>query len=253
MEAVLTSAAASGQAISRIAIVLDEEPELAEGLSDNDLFVARRALRARVLDVPRGPWEPPRLKDAAFGLLVLRGLFLRRVRVATVSSVELLGPGDVLRPWEKPFGLGVVPAVDDWRVVAPAEAAVLDERFHGLMCRWPAVGLAFSNRLLRRARNLAYVMAVSHFTRVDDRLLFALWHLADKWGRVTHEGTVVPFRLTHDMLAEIIGARRPSVSTAVSKLERAGKLTRRPDRCYVLLGDPPDLATEHPQTVEVDT
>jgi CRP-like cAMP-binding protein len=87
-------------------------------------------------------------------------------------------------------------------------------------------------------------MAAQHFVRVEDRLLAALWHLASMWGRVTPKGTVVPFRLTHEMLANIVGAQRPTTTTAIRSLTEQGRLTRDEARSYVLIGEPPDWSRE---------
>ena len=56
------------------------------------------------------------------------------------------------------------------------------------------------------------------------RALFA--HLADRWGRVTPEGIVLPLRLTHTVIAQLTGLRRPSVSISLGELERAGEIVR---------------------------
>jgi DNA-binding IclR family transcriptional regulator len=44
--------------------------------------------------------------------------------------------------------------------------------------------------------------------------------------------------LTHELLAELVAARRPSVSTALSTLAAAGRIERDGPR-WTLRGDPP--------------
>ena len=117
--------------------------------------------------------------------------------------------------------------------------AVLDARVTAALGHWPELTAAMCTRFLRRSRSLGYLMAAQHFTRVADRLLVSLWHMASLWGRVTPQGTVVPFRLTHEMLAEIIGARRPTTTQAVIALEQQGLIRRDERRCFILLGEPP--------------
>jgi hypothetical protein len=75
---------------------------------------------------------------------------------------------------------------------------------------------------------------------VDRRLTALFWHLADRWGRVSINGVIVPLALTHRMLGQLVGARRPTVSTALSKLADRGELVRQPDASWLLRGDPPD-------------
>jgi CRP-like cAMP-binding protein len=81
-------------------------------------------------------------------------------------------------------------------------------------------------------------MALSHLTRVEDKLLATLWHLAGSWGRVTADGVTMPFRLTHEVLGEIIGAQRPSVTQAMGQLQQRGEVIRMADGRYLLTGEP---------------
>ena len=89
-------------------------------------------------------------------------------------------------------------------------------------------------------RCLTFHLAVTRLNRVDVRLLVTLWFPAERWGRVTAEGVLLPLRLTHQILAQLIGARRPSVTTAVGELTAAGLGSRSPDGSWVPHGQPPD-------------
>jgi CRP-like cAMP-binding protein len=124
--------------------------------------------------------------------------------------------------------------------------AVLDEEVTRVIGRRPELLIAFSGRLLHRERCGAYLRAVSHLTRVDEKVLVTLWHLASRWGRVTPEGVQVPFRLTHEVLGEIVGAQRPSVTIALNRMRRAGFLKRGADRRWILLGSPDDWPLARP-------
>src|SRR5262249_13955877 len=90
-------------------------------------------------------------------------------------------------------------------------------------------------RMAERSARQAVMQAVCHNPRVDARLRGLFWHLADRWGRVTSAGVVLPLRLTHDSLARLVGAQRPTVSTALKGLHDAGEITRRRDGAWVLL------------------
>jgi hypothetical protein len=172
--------------------------------------------------------------------MVLEGLLGRRVRVGPAVGTELLSCGDILRPWDEPTLWGMIPPELDWRVFRPTRLAVLDERITTLIGRRPQLVVNFSGRFLRRARSMAYITAISHHTRVEDKLLATLWHLASNFGRVTPDGVVIPFRLTHEVLGEILGAQRPSVTTAMRRLQDAGQVTRGSHGGYVLIADPED-------------
>ena len=95
------------------------------------------------------------------------------------------------------------------------------------------------DRMVRRAHALAFQLAVSHLKLVETRLLAVLWYYADSWGRVTPEGTVLGVPLTHALLARVVGARRPSVSTALGRLHDRGLVERIEHGQWLLLGDRP--------------
>jgi CRP/FNR family transcriptional regulator, cyclic AMP receptor protein len=93
-----------------------------------------------------------------------------------------------------------------------------------------------SIRGTRRAHHLA--LATAHRQRVDNRLLLTLWHLAERWGRGHTDGVVVPLPLSHQRLADLVGAHGPSVTTAMGELARAWTISRRDGGEWVLDGDP---------------
>ena len=124
----------------------------------------------------------------------------------------------------------------------PSSFAVLDRRFAGELARWPEVTAALFERLSERSLRLATTQAISQLTRVDRRLKALLWHLAERWGRVSGDGVVVPLALTHRILGQLVGARRPTVSTALGELAERGELVRRRRRLVGLRGSPPDAS-----------
>ena len=223
--------------------VLAEDRRLGVQLAPEELAAATQHLVAAELRVPEGPWEvehPLGETPGDLGFLVVDGLLSRDVRVGRHACAELLGPGDVLRPWDADEGSGApVRHESAWRVLQAARLAVLDARFASLAGRFPPVVAELISRTLRRSRELAVLLAIAGMPRLDARLLAALWHLADRWGHVGPEGTLLPFRLTHETLASLVGAQRPSVTTALRALEERGALRRDAAAGWLLLGDPP--------------
>jgi CRP-like cAMP-binding protein len=88
----------------------------------------------------------------------------------------------------------------------------------------------------------AHLNATSNVKRVDIRLLALLWYIAERWGRMTSRGAVVTSHLTHTQLASLVGARRPSVTTSLKRLEARGLIAREGEGVVVL--DPPAVAAE---------
>jgi CRP-like cAMP-binding protein len=172
------------------------------------------------------------------GLLVLDGLLLRKVGVEGRHGVELLGEGDLLRPWQEDLEPLMLRQTSEWRVLERTRIALLDERFARLIGRYPRLGDRLMARAVQRARNLAVNMAIVHQARVDVRLHMMLWYLAGRWGRVRGDGIAVPIRLTHAVLADLVAARRPTVTSALSDLAKQG-LVRPVNDGWLLAGEPP--------------
>jgi CRP/FNR family cyclic AMP-dependent transcriptional regulator len=222
------------------AYVLDADAELAELVPEARLGAARQASLAAVVDVPSGLWDARRDADLArdgYGLLVLQGVLIRRVGYAGRFGAELLADGDLLRPWEFD-GEDSIGFETGWRVLTRTRLAVLDLLWTERMGRYPRVGPALAGRALVRSRRLAAMMAIAQQPRLDDRLWMLFWELADRHGRVHPDGVHVDLPLTHEVLSYLAAARRPSVSSALTKLAEQGRL-RRNGRGWVLTGEPP--------------
>lgn len=210
--------------------LLDEDPDLAAGIEPGELEDAARAAVVRVCALEPGDWHPPTRKPgdpSTLGLLMLDGLLTRTLEVGERSSTELLGEGDLLRPWQPDSEVGLVACSVSWRVLVPGRAALLDARFASAAAPWPQIGVALIGRAMRRARWQGVFAAISHETRVDHRLLLAFTCFAERWGRVVPEGLLVRLPLTHEQLGTLVGARRPSVTSALSALGASGRLVPR--------------------------
>jgi CRP-like cAMP-binding protein len=222
--------------------VFEHDPELLAAVPDEARELALHHGTARVDAMPIGVWDAAGAgADGVLGLLVLDGLILHDVRVGTATCTELLARGDLLRPWEEAPELHAVPMETAWRVIAPARLAVLDRRFGVIAGRFPDVMGILLGRTMARARGLVALMAISHMHRVDARLEACLWYLADRFGRVTSEGVVLPLPLTHNALGRLVGAQRPSVTTALGELAARKRVRRLPDGSYLLAGEPPAM------------
>jgi CRP/FNR family cyclic AMP-dependent transcriptional regulator len=225
---------------SALCYPLREDPELAEVLPASRRQRAIEECSAPELRLPSGGGEgrvlPP--FDGGIGLLVLSGLLIRHVGISGRFGAELLGEGDLLRPWQTEPPSPLLPVETGWAVIQPARLAILDMGFLRHLSTYPELATCFVARATQRSRNLAVNMAIVHQARVDVRLRMLLWHLAGRWGRVRSDGTAVPFRLTHSVLAELVAARRPTVTSALSDLTRRGFMLPSRDG-WLLYGEPP--------------
>ena len=218
-------------------LLLDADPELAQVLSADAARAARDLLIVEARALSPGPWTPGAEEPEAghLGYLVLEGMLSRDVTVLSSRSVELLGPCDVLRPWQED---STSFAEYSWRALDPVRLALLDRAVAARLARWPELVTALFERSMARTRSLAIHAAIETIVGLEKRLMMLLWHLAERWGHRDRDGAVLPLRLTHEMLGNLAGARRPSVTTALGALERQGAVTRM-STGYRLTGSPP--------------
>jgi CRP/FNR family transcriptional regulator, cyclic AMP receptor protein len=222
--------------------LLNVDPELVRELDPRRAREAAQRLYARVIDIPCGRWNPSTglvEPTTPIGLLILEGVLVREATVGDHPSAELLGPGDLLRAWDDPETEELLPRAIEWSALTATRVAVIDHAFAVRAAQWPEVFAGLVDRAARRAERLVVMQAIAHLTRVDDRLLALLWCLAERWGRVVPGGVLVSLRLSHRTLAGMIGARRPSVTTALGQLMARGELERRTDGEWLLRGDAP--------------
>jgi CRP-like cAMP-binding protein len=224
------------------ALLLDLDPDLGEDLDPDRLALARRHLVVGVERVESGSWAPG--ADAfdaqgGLGLVIAEGLTLRRVSLGHRAAAELLGPGEVLRPWEDDGEHAAYPFASSFRILEPLSLAVLDRPVTLKLMHFPEIVSRLMGRVMGRSRRVIGHLVISQLTAVDARLHVALWHLADRFGRVRPDGVVVPVRLTHEVLGLIVGARRPSVTAALGRLTERELIEALPDGGWLLTGDPP--------------
>ena len=224
-----------------LAHVLVRDPDLAGGLEGEPLRKPDRDLIAPTVVAFEGPWEPGSEGEGVrggIGLLLLAGLIVRRVGRVGRYGAELLGPGDLMRPWQHDGEDVTLPFDTSFQVIEQALLAKLDLRFSARAAPYPEVAGALIGRAMQRSRTLAVNMAIAHYPRIDRRLLMLMWHLADRWGRVTPDGIRIPLRLTHQLLADLVASRRPSVTTALTQLTQQGHISKVGD-AWLLHGEPP--------------
>lgn len=223
------------------------EPELVRVLEVDPglrrLVRAERLRRMVVVDALRLPAGTPLsidgLRADVFALLVIDGFLCRRTRIDDRIGVELLGPGDVLRPWQDESAWASAAGPAAWQVVDPARVAVLDGEFLTVVARSPEVVGELMSRLVRRCHGLADRLAMARIPRLEERLLALLWHLGNRWGHVESDRVAIPMRLRHGLLADLAGAHRPPVTGALNRLAVDGRIERNLWQGWDLLGSPP--------------
>jgi len=133
------------------------------------------------------------------------------------SGAILLPPaaGESLRVLEDALIVAVPPDVRDHLLATPAAAGAIVD--------------ALSATLAQKTRTIANLSSFHHADRVRSKLV----QLAQDHGRVSRDGIRLDLRLTHDLLAEMVGSARETVTRALEELEKEGFVVRD-GRGYIL-------------------
>jgi CRP-like cAMP-binding protein len=234
------------EADARAICLLDTDAAFLQGIPEEDLPRARRALVVPTAGVPQGRFDfagvAARHGDAAL-LLVLSGALARDVRVLDRTTTQLFGPGDILAA--AALGPETLHAEVSYHAEEPGRVALLSDRFHAAARVWPALATVVQRRLAQQSSRLAVQAAILALPRVESRVLAILWHLADVFGSVRPQGVLVPLQLTHERLGRLVGAQRPTVTLALRRLGEIGDAVRVPDGWLLKPGSADQLAVEH--------
>ena len=217
--------------------LLDLDPDLGCLLREERAVAARRDLQVSSYDIARGDWEPARHVapvPSAIGLLVVSGIAARQLVINGEPSAELLGAGDIIRSWQGDDASDALGCDVRWSALSPLTVSPLDTAMAISLARYPEVMLAILERIEARARRLAVTQAISQMTGVELRIESLLWHLSERWGKVRQDGVLLPLDLSHRLLGTLVGARRPTVSSAVALLADQGRVTRCADGSWLL-------------------
>ncbi len=106
--------------------LLDADPDLGEGIDPDDRELAARHATTRVTRLTSGEWDATTAIEARLhhrGFLVVDGLLSREVEVMGRGCVELVGHGDIVRPWSWDDVGSHVPAELAWTVLEPTRAS----------------------------------------------------------------------------------------------------------------------------------
>jgi CRP-like cAMP-binding protein len=139
-------------------------------------------------------------------------------------------------------GALILPPAQDEALVALTDAAVIP--LQGEMCdallaspQAAALLLAGLAESLRQKQEALGAMArLHHVDRVREKLI----QLARDHGRVGRDGIRLDFPLTHDLLGEMTGSARETVTRALDELQREGFVARN-GRTYSVHVAPEDL------------
>lgn len=221
--------------LARIAL-LEVDPELVRYVAAAEVPRARRAVAVPVITIEEGPFDPAAvLSEArnAFAALIVSGLVARELSAGGQPTLRLLGPGDLLHGGD--IEAGLLEVHQHYTAATQTTVALLGDRFLHAVRHWPRILTALVERTGHNHDATLVQLAISQQPRVEDRLVALFGALAERWGRMTADGVLIPLSLTHEALGRLIGARRPTVTLALKALAEDGRLERSGSGSWRLL------------------
>ncbi len=189
------------------------------------LLGVRRPVPVPVELVDRGGQVEP----AGGTCLVVRGAVLSRFLVGSRAAAQLLGPGDLLIA---DHDTAAGPIRCESRALVLSLVTAVDAG--ALVCQHPAAVSAMVGACTGALQALAEQHVVSQLVDLETRVASLLPRLAERWGVVSPHGILLPAFFTHAVLADLLGVRRPSFTTAAARLSAEGLLRRRRDGRWCL-------------------
>jgi CRP-like cAMP-binding protein len=162
------------------------------------------------------------VRDRLHGFLVISGSLTINLRMSGRTCIRLIGPRELVLL--DGVETDSIPIEWAWSALAPARLALLDGRLHTIARRWPPLMGAILERAAQQTRNAVLHQAISQLPRVEERLLALFWSIADRQGIVRPDGVWLELSATHDTLAHMVGAQRPTVSLGLTRLADSGLL-----------------------------
>ncbi len=144
--------------------------------------------------------------------------------------IDILGPSTLFGEMEGSDDAGEVTAeaLEDTLL-----CMMRRDNFDRLMAVVPTLGMRITKLTGLRLRKIQNRLVDMLYAPVEARLATTLLGLADEFGVVRPDGTLLDLRLTHSDFAALIASTRETVSTALNSLVRRGVIAFRDHRILV--------------------
>ncbi|HEY1688994.1 MAG TPA: Crp/Fnr family transcriptional regulator [Solirubrobacteraceae bacterium] len=209
------------------------DPDLGSSLDGEAHAQAREQVVFPSIELDAGTLALERLRHASgvrgrvHGFLMLSGSLTINILMSGRTCTRLIGPRELVLL--DGIETDSIPVSWEWAVLAPAHILLFDERLHAIARHWPPLMSAIIERAAQQTRNAFLQQAISQLPRVEERLLALFWSIADRQGVMRSDGVWLELSATHDTLAHMVGAQRPTVSLGLARLAEGGLLRAEDD------------------------
>lgn len=217
--------------------LLEVAPELGETLDPRQFARAREGVILPAARLQPGGWQLDQLarvdgvREPIIGILLVDGCMTMEMTFAGRRCARLITAGElVLTPGLSEHSL---PSVCGWTSIGGTLVAILDRQLLLIGRHLPRLLSALLQRAAEQTHEAFLLQAISQLPRVDDRLLALFWAIADRIGVVAGDQIRLELPVTHETLAQMIGAQRPTVSLGLARLQEQ-ELLRSNGSCWLL-------------------
>lgn len=111
---------------------------------------------------------------------------------------------------------------------------IAGSKFDSLLLTNPGFSFAVIRELARKSNMLTEQISEHAFMDVQERLLQSLARLADDYGRRTKKGVKIDLALTHEVISEMLGVNRSTITTSLNRLKKQGFLWEENRRLVIM-------------------
>lgn len=209
-----------------------------------DLFVAlspeereRVASRLPTVSVNRGKiFYAPWYRGQTFFFLVEGRIRIYRASKGREMTVDVVLPGDF-------FGEASLAAMEQGAYAQAMENSTVAIMHHQTLRRLveenPQVGMFMIETLIQRLNLQESRLEELALKEIPARLSRLLLRIGEEEGKKEPQGTLLPYRYTHQTLASLIGCERPALTRALHQLEKIGAMLHSGRDLYII--DPETL------------
>jgi CRP/FNR family cyclic AMP-dependent transcriptional regulator len=172
--------------------------------------------------------------DVGYALFMIYSGQVKIVRYASDGDgtiLRLLGAGEFMGEMALLDGK---PRSATAEALTPVTALTLEqEALRALLVRRPELAWTMMSELSAMVRRVTQQLLDAVWLNLPSRLARILLTLAEQYGRPTPQGTHIPLPLTHEELAQMVGAARQTVTTQLRAFQNSGLLTTGRDGIIV--------------------
>lgn len=209
-----------------------EECEIFDGLPDGSLDEVQE--RGKTVELDKDEMLFKREQSGSELFIVLEGMLQitvpddlsdRDITLALLGPPEVIGEMAVLTDNDRSA---------DAKALRETELFSLDkESFRNLTEDHPKIALNLSTVLCKRLWETDSEIQMVAFNTLQSRIASQLLQLADKFGVPAEEGTKIDLKITHKMLADLIGTYRETITKNINQFKRKDILGEEDGRIVV--------------------